>query len=362
MERALNVKVTQHEPRKSKRTPDAEDVNTTLLAEVKAELIAEVTGAVGTVIQSLAAKHQAQPIQQTNTFNTYILAPIVAPIPPLTNLKNYMEHLGASLSDVVESVRSQLLHLQEGFREDAILPKDLKQHTQTLLDVVDKVTNVNRGEVWKQGLKPGTHVMPTKLRDFNVVYEADSDQLFMHRDGTWTASVTMDDGVQELLTIIQKQHWDAYEVYLIRRMFSYLDQATLPDEQKEAQGLLKHYYNFLLAFELRPYADSCTEEELCGCVNAGPHRLGPTQYRCVQMYTAVEDEFDYEERKALREQVRRLIRENNASNVELLHRCICELYYFDGEFAAKVLALKDWDRKHRQFDLGTSVGQGPLVS
>jgi hypothetical protein len=92
--------------------------------------------------------------------------------------------------------------------------------------------------------------MPQELQDFNVVYDRSNDQLFIHRDGTWTASVTMDDGVQELLRIIQQQHWNVYEVYLIRRMFSYLDQATLPDEQKDATRLLKQYYNFLFTFEL----------------------------------------------------------------------------------------------------------------
>jgi hypothetical protein len=29
-----------------------------------------------------------------------------------------------------------------------------------------------------------------------------------------------------------------------------------------------------------------------------------------------------------------------ATSIELLHRCICELYYFDKEFADKVLALQ----------------------
>ena len=62
----------------------------------------------------------------------------------------------------------------------------------------------------------------------------------------------------------------------------------------------------------------------------------------MQMYRAVDDEFDCEERRRLRERVRELIRENSSSNIELLHRCICELYYFDKGFATKVLGLKSW--------------------
>jgi hypothetical protein len=166
--------------------------------------------------------------------------------------------------------------------------------------------------------------------------------------GTWNKSATLDEGVQELLGIIQQQHWNVYEVYLIRRMFSYLDQATLDHEMEEARKLLSHYYNFLTAFDLEPYAKTCREEELCGCPNNHRHSLGPTQWKCVQMYNAVEKEFNEEEREQLFQRVLGLIKENSSANIELLHRCICELYYFDKGFASKVLALKSWGLPRQQ--------------
>jgi hypothetical protein len=257
-----------------------------------------------------------------------------------------MEHLGQRLRDVEVTVATKLNPLKDEFTEDGhCLPDDVDQHTQTLLDVVNKVTSVNSG-TWIGATAP-PHVMPSELNDFNVMYDRHTDELFLYMNGAWISRGTMLDGVCELMEIIRNKYWNKYEVYLIRRKCAYCDQATLPPEQEKATELLRRYYNFLHAFQLRPYAEQCEEENLSnnkGYEFAPPRdpycRRGPTQLMCIDMYNQVEDDFDHDERKDIRQKVCSLIRENTKASIELLHKCICELYYFDTEFASKVLALR----------------------
>ena len=275
--------------------------------------------------------------QAAPTFNTYILAPIVANMSPLTTLQTYLAHMGQNVRNMSTTASSRLGPLKGGFTEsNSGLPEDMEEHTRMLLDVLDKVTSVATG-TWVDG--PPPHVMPGELRDLNVIYDKKSHTLSIYKDVAGWTTYYIDDGVDVVLMIIQDKFWNDWEKYLIRRMKSYLDQATLPDEQEEARELLKYYYIFLRAYELRPFAESCGEEALSGGDHDGWERLGPTQQECMRIYHEVEVDFDPEQRKNLRTRVREMICVNATANIDFLHRCICHLFHYDCAFASKVLTL-----------------------
>jgi len=174
--------------------------------------------------------------------------------------------------------------------------------------------------------------------EMNIVYDSSTDKLFVYDSCAWNEMI-MKTGTKTIVDNVREYYWNAYELYLIRRI-------RKVNESKRAKllELLKTYYSFLACFELRPWIFERTDHEIL--YNAENERFWNQprtesafgiEEQYMQVYRKVKDET--KNLVKMKNEVITLVKNNTKGCLKDLNKTMMEIIQVDEDFKKRMLNI-----------------------
>ena len=138
-----------------------------------------------------------------------------------------------------------------------------------------------------------------------MFYDESKNKISVYMFDKWT-HFSIEEGVKHIVETIQENFWNMYEYNLIRTKMKNIDEH------------LSEYYKYLAAFDILPYVDKKTNNEIMYDIDDRRHgnqcRMAVGVFeistRFMKIYTRVKDEMDPEFKRDIFEKVFAIIRES----------------------------------------------------
>lgn len=245
----------------------------------------------------------------------------------LTHLLNFKNTTLLGIEDKIENVYSSCVKKLEnnGFKNGFALKID------DLLDAVNEVSS--------------TQPEYLNMEDYNIVYDKSCNCLQLYEAGSWE-DFSMSQGVKLVLEKIKDCYWYAYELYLLRQIYSggggYMS--------AKCRDLLDEYFKFIGSFDIYPHFWQKSNNEIL-------YKRDDPRYEQEPRPTDV-DAFSLSEEYGARyakmrdsargmsnikKSVFDIIKNNSVKNIKDLNKRVLNLFQMDEQF--KELLLKTLEGK-----------------
>ena len=258
--------------------------------------------------------HHSTIINNYHNINNFI-----AGLDVLEKLSRYMKHKNMELICFEQAIEDKYSKTVKRLENDA-WKYGFELKRDDLLDIIDQISkvelNVDRVKTFE---------------DLNIYYDKNADKLKIY-DGEWEEMLT-NKGVKKILEIIQSCYWDAYECYLLRKLFG---DANAFNKQR-CRELLVEYYKFIGCFDVEPFVKNKDNEEIIGrpC-SSDEFSICDEVYH---LYVNTRDNIKKSEINEVKKSVLDIIRKNSDRNANELNKRIFELFNMDEEFKEHFMTI-----------------------
>ena len=239
-------------------------------------------------------------IQNFNMMNQF-----VANMSNIEKISQYTGYNNTEIQDFNEMVESKYIdevNQMEHPDEDNYGVQTLD--TNALLDVIDNVSKTWNGSY------------------MNMIYDTKNNKINIY-EGVWEEMLAQN-GLIRVLTTIQDNYLDAYEIYLIRTI------ETTPSYREKARHLelLKEYYKFISSFGLPARVDDMTNGHI---LNNRSVSLDLSE-RYWSIFAKIRDNQKRREVCKMKRDVIEIIKRNSNQCVEEMNKTVVELIHMDEKF------------------------------
>ena len=254
-------------------------------------------------------------INQYNQLNNSI-----SRIDIMDKLNKYTEHTKVELIDFQEKVEDKYKSKVKKLNTNCF-KYGFKLDSGNLLEIVDEVSKI----------------CEHNFEDFNILYDEKLNKLKLYEAGSWESTL-IDNGIRNMIAIIQDGYLDAYECYLIRKIKT---NNTSMIERNEIRILLMKYYKFIGCFNRNPYVLSRCDAEVI--------KYGEDDFELNDDYS-IEDEFmpkyknicdqtTKSELNKTKKDVLDIIKRNSKHNISEFNKKVCSLLQMDSEFKKHIVTM-----------------------
>jgi len=164
--------------------------------------------------------------------------------------------------------------------------------------------------------------------DMNIVYDETANNINIYNDGRWKET-GVEKGLVHIIELLKEAYLDKYECHLLRRV----KQGPMRN-RKEADEILREYYQFIACFGLQPYIqDKCDDDIL----NNGRRNSYEVEEQYKKTYNTIKERLTKGEKNLLYNKVHRILKNAAKNNIKELNRRIMDLCGVDENFKTKVM-------------------------
>lgn len=247
-----------------------------------------------------------QPVINNHIINNYILCTDF--IDKIQKYSQYTQNMLTSIDDKLDNqYRSNVTRLtNDAYRH----PFEL--NTDKLFEVIDEISNTS------------------KVNDINLYYDSKSDKVHIYA-GEWEERMSYC-GMKRIINIIQSCYWNAYEIYLLRR----IETVDMSLATQRCIELLEEYYKFIGCFEIYPYCKDKHKNEIMYNQGDPMFDVYTNDYalsdRFFKKYKQVTEKTSQSDVNAIKRRFIKILRCNTKKNIDKLNKSILELFHMDEGF------------------------------
>jgi len=230
----------------------------------------------------------------------------IAKIDPMQKLETYIAHTNTELLPFENKIRKQYQDDMEKCETMDTRLMDFSLDTHEIMNIINTLTT------------------PNGIDKLNVVYDKTPDKLYMYDDGKWE-DYAFEHGVNELIEKIQTTYLDKYEELLLDKY----DHDFSFQERKRAEERLKEYYEFLVAFDIKPLLVHSQRKDI----------LDYNEKYYITVYERIHDKITLCQAKQIKKSVYNMVKTNCNSSIAELNKQMMDFICTDQEFKTKVLQM-----------------------
>lgn len=250
-------------------------------------------------------KHTPQQVIINQINNTQQIINCIAKIDPMHKLETYIEHTNIELLPFEDRIKEQYQNDMEKCETINTSLIDFSLGTHDIMNIINTLTT------------------PNGIDKLNVVYDKTPDKLWMYDDGDWE-NYAFEHGVNELIEKVQSTYLNKYEELLLDKY----DHDKNFQERKRAEERLKEYYEFLVAFEIKPLLVTCERKDILDYNS-----------KYYSIYDKVLNKITFSHAKQIQKSVYHMVKTNCNTSIGELNRKMMDIICTDEDFKTKVLQM-----------------------
>jgi len=256
-----------------------------------------------------------QIINNFNTVNNFINS-----IDMMKKLNAYTTFNNIELIDYKDNVEQTFLIRKRNFDKDKFTMNTGLYTKDDLYERLDEVSTVVNGDFTK----------------YNIHFDDKANKVRMYESGEWE-SFLIDSGVKKAIQIIQEYFFDAYESFLVRKLYS---DDIGPRDKQIIEEQIKEYYKFISCFDLFPTVKDKSDNIILG-FNERNFRQSSfddaISERLMKWYNTIENNMMRSEYNKIRKDVIEILKRNTKHNMDELNKRMTSLFNMDEEFKKSLL-------------------------
>lgn len=203
-------------------------------------------------------------------------------------------------------------------------------------DLIDAVNEVS-----------STQTIFINMEDYNIIYDKDCNGIQLYEDGHWE-NYNLSQGVKIVLEKIKECYWYAYELYLLRQIYS----GGGGFVTAKCRELIDEYFKFIGCFDIYPFFWEKSNNEILYKEDDPrySHKPSPTDYEAYSIseeygkrYLKTKETRARSDSTSIRKTVFDIIKNNSVKNIKELNKRVLSLFQMDEQF--KELLLKTLEVK-----------------
>lgn len=225
-------------------------------------------------------------------------------------LSKYLHHKQQEITDFEDEVEEKYLSHVNKLEKNKV--NNYQLNIDNMLQVIDEVTAIcNNAE------------------HFNIYYDEVPNKLKLFSGGTWKTSL-LDIGVREMIEMIKGCYLDAYEAYLLRKLYN---TQTSCFSKVQAKERLEEYYKFIACFNVTPSIEGKYDVDIIESLDDSVC----ISERFMKVYKQIKDNITMAECSKTRKCVYDIIKRNTKTNIVDLNKMIMDMLQIDTEFKTNIL-------------------------
>jgi len=280
-------------------------------------------------IPKLQDQHKTinQTINNIHTVNNFVQS-----LDVLEKLASYTKYKSLPVINAPDSIRDKLQHSIKSLEYQPSTPEHVDPPNLSKENLMNIVRDVS------------TSVKD--LQDFNIIYDTKYDEILIFEDDAWQ-HYTVQTGLDLLFHHIQDCFLNAYEIYLVRRMYA---ASTKYQERARCKELLTEYYKFLAAFNINAYVQGKNDFQIKYPATDPKHHTyvspnDPLRYEIdeamMKIYRSCKDSMKDVEKLTFKRNILGILKVNTLKNIKELDKRVSSLFNMDEEFKKLVLRVGD---------------------
>jgi hypothetical protein len=264
--------------------------------------------------QQPAALPPQSPQQVMNqTINNYnMIYNIINKMPAIEKVTRYNEYKNVELVDFEDSIDEKYhLHALKLSKDKY---KDYQLEYNDFKEIIDKITTI------------------TDVPKLNIIYDNVLDKLQIFHCGEWV-SFLMDSGIKDIIEKIQGCYLNAYECFLIRRIYSNNTSYVIKQQYKES---LKEYYRFLACFDIDPFIKDKDDSEILDddSIDCSDYNIQEEWYA---KYKNIDEVIMKSDINRTKKEINNIIKNNTKASILELNKKVMEIMQMDEEFKTQII-------------------------
>ena len=253
-------------------------------------------------------------ITNYNTLNNF-----VNNLDDMDKLVKYIGHKHIALEDVETTIENKYSKEIDRLENDKYkYGFDLKQGD--FMKIVDNICKIDN------------------IEEMNIIYEKDVNKIQIY--SSFWESFLEEEGLKRVIELIQDYYLYVYENYLVKKI--YKRDANLKRKQ-DYKELLKEYFKFLGCFDVKPKAQSKTNEEILETTNMIEYDYTDNEYAieeyCMELFIKIKDELQKSEVNNTKKRVLDILKKNSKQNLKELNKSVLNLLNADDEFKKMIMPI-----------------------
>ena len=257
------------------------------------------------------APSQQQIMNQTiNNYN--MIYNIINKMPTIEKVTRYNEYKNVELVDFEDSI-DEKYHLH-ALKLNKDKYKDYQLEYTDFKEIIDKITTI------------------TDVPKLNIIYDNVLDKLQIFHCGEWV-SFLMDSGVKDIIEKIQGCYLNAYECFLIRRIYNSTTPCFVKQQYKES---LKEYYRFLACFDIDPFIKDKHDAEILddSSIDCSEYTIQDEWYA---KYKTIDEVLMKSDINRTKKEICNIIKNNTKASILELNKKVMEIMQMDEEFKTQII-------------------------
>ncbi len=250
-------------------------------------------------------KQSAQQVIINQINNNQQIINYIDKIDTKQKLETYIAHTNTELLPLEDKIKE---HYQDDIEKCETMDTkliDFSLGTHDIMNIINTLTT------------------PSGIDKLNVVYDKTPDKLWMYDDGDWE-NYAFEHGVNELIEKVQSTYLNKYEELLLDKY----DHDKNFQERKRAEERLKEYYEFLVAFEIKPLLVTSERKDILDYNS-----------KYYSIYDKVLNKITFSHAKQIQKSVYHMVKTNCNSSIGELNRKMMDIICTDEDFKTKVLQM-----------------------
>jgi hypothetical protein len=220
---------------------------------------------------------------------------------------NVLNRFGSTMELLDDTHASTSMSMASNASHDTV-----KLSMNEFMDILDQTTSICNDE----------------YEGYNIHLDNTTQKLNLYEDGEWK-SFLKDAGIKRVVAGIQDYFLDAYELYLVRKLFGVGCDAF---QKQEVRQYLAEYYHFLACFNLMPYVNNRTNSRILTDESVSDDRDFTISDAMLQLYHDKLSKLTVIQRSRVHKDVYDIIKRNSKHNLDDLNKKVSELFDMDEEF------------------------------
>jgi hypothetical protein len=249
-----------------------------------------------------------------NVINNYnLMNNIVNKMPAIEKITRYNEYKNIELVDFEDSI-DERYHLQ-ALKLNKSKFKDYTLEYTDFKEIIDTITTIS------------------DVQKLNIIYDNVLDKLQIFCCGEWVSFLT-ESGIKDIIEKIQGCYLNAYESYLIRKIYN--EELTFNTKQKYKE-CLQEYYKFLSCFDILPFVKDKSDGEILDSENNHDQSDFNIEEEWYAKYKQIDDGLNKSEQNKVKREICNIIKNNSKASILELNKRVMEIVQMDEEFKKEII-------------------------
>ena len=253
-----------------------------------------------------------------NNNNNNTTINIIADIDFLKKIQNYALHKNLIISSIDDMIGETFADNIKKLENDEFNSFELNH--DDMFDNINTSSGINTSD---------------NLEDFNIYHDEKTNKIYLH-EGVWDEMDSLS-GMTRLLENIQSYYWNAYELYILRKI-SKNNKLTVTNA---CMKLIEKYFSFILCFDLSPCCRNLNKNEIIYTTDDPLHDRPCDDYdlseRMCKLYQKLKENRKSSDIIATQEKVAGIIQGNSKKNIVKLNSSIVTIFGMDEAFKTSIM-------------------------